>query len=334
MPTSLLVVLTPTEAREFFAAPLFEVSRTLVPEFRMVDPTELDEAQFARELERTNPDIVLGCWKTPTLPPTLPSRLKYVCYLSGSVRKLVSRQQIEQGLWVTNWGGSIARTVAEAALFHTLACLRNASYWSIEMHRPGVAAWKNGTNDGRSLFGRRIGIHGFGPVAREFVRLVKPWGCPVAVYAPDVSATLAKTYGIVRASSLESLFSENEILIELAPLIPETTGIVDERMLRRIPAGGVFINVGRGAVVDEDALLRIAGEGKISVGLDVFINEPLPAESGFRALPRVVLTPHTAGPTIDSYRDAGAFALKNLQAFVAGKPLEAVVTPEIYDQIS
>src|SRR5581483_6947488 len=153
----------------------------------------------------------------------------------------------------------------------------------------------------RSLFCRRVGIHGFGPVARELVTLLQPWNCPITALAPDLTAELARAYGVERAGTLESLFGENEIVVELAPLIPATTGQVTEKLLRLIRPGGVFVNVGRGAVVDEDALLRVAREGKISVGLDVYTTEPLPADSGFRALPRVSLTPHTAGPTIDRY---------------------------------
>jgi phosphoglycerate dehydrogenase-like enzyme len=224
--------------------------------------------------------------------------------------------------------------VAEAALFHILACLRNASHWAIKMHQPGVAAWKNGLTDSRSLFSRTVGIHGFGPVARELVQLLKPWKCPVTAFAPDLTAELAHAYGVERAGTLDALFSENEIIVELAPLIPATTGIVDERLLRLIRPGGVFVNVGRGAVVDEQALLRVAQDDQISIGIDVYTTEPLPADSGFRALPRVNLTPHTAGPTIDRYPEAGAFAVKNLRAHVEDRPLEAVITPEIYDQSS
>jgi phosphoglycerate dehydrogenase-like enzyme len=330
-PTSLLVVLTSNEGHEFLPPPLFAELRTLLPEFRMLDPNDLDPATFARELAATNPDILLGCWMTPPLPNVIPSRLRYVCYLTGSLKKLVSRHHIERGLLVTNWGGSIARTVAEAALFHVLACLRNASYWAVTMHQPGIAAWKNGLTDARSLFCRPVGIHGFGPVARELVGLLKPWACPITVFAPDVTPELAGTYGVRIAASLEALFSGNEVLIELAPLIRETERIVSESLLRLIPAGGVFVNVGRGGVVDEPALLRVAREGKIAIGLDVFAQEPLSADSGFRSLPRVGLMPHVAGPTIDRYADAGAFAVKNLRAYVAGRPLEAVVTPEVYD---
>lgn len=333
-PTSLLAVLTPTETREFLPEPMLGQVRELVPEFRLVDPTGLDEGGFERELTAFNPDIVLGCWKTPPLPGRLPPRLRYVCYLTGSVKRMVSRSHLERGLIVTNWGGSISRTVAEAALFHVLACLRNASHWAIAMHQPGVGAWKNGLTDARSLFCRSVGIHGFGPVARELTGLLRPWQCPVTVFAPDLTAELARAYGVERSASLEALFAENEIIVELAPLIPATAGLVTESLLRLIRPGGIFVNVGRGAVVDEAALLRIAQEGRISVGLDVYTTEPLPADSGFRALPRVSLTPHTAGPTIDRYPDAGAFALRNLRAHVEGRPLEAVVTPETYDQSS
>jgi phosphoglycerate dehydrogenase-like enzyme len=332
--SSLLAVLTPAEVREFLPEPMLGQLRELVPTFRLIDPTGLDAGEFARELGSFDPDIVLGCWKTPPLPDTLPPRLRYVCYLTGSVKKMVSRAHLAAGLIVTNWGGSISRTVAEAALFHILACLRNASHWAIAMHQPGVGAWKNGLTDSRSLFRRSVGIHGFGPVARELVGLLKPWNCPVTVFAPDVTAELAHAYGVERAASLDALFAENEIIVELAPLIPATTGIVTERVLRLIRPGGVFVNVGRGAVVDEAALLRVASEGQIGVGLDVYTIEPLPADSGFRALPRVSLTPHTAGPTLDRYPDAGAFALKNLRAHVEGRPLEAVLTVESYDQSS
>jgi phosphoglycerate dehydrogenase-like enzyme len=108
---------------------------------------------------------------------------------------------------------------------------------------------------------------------------------------------------------MERLFSDNDIIVELAPLIPETVGTVTEAHLRLIRPGGVFINVGRGAVVDEAALLRVAAEGKIQVGLDVFTQEPLPKESGFRGLRNVTLTPHLAGPTTDRRRDAGGLAV-------------------------
>ncbi|MBL9187628.1 MAG: hydroxyacid dehydrogenase [Opitutaceae bacterium] len=331
---SLVAALTPADLAAFFPEPMLGELRALTADFRTLDPLALPPADFARELAAADPAALITGWKTPALPAALPPRLRYVCHVAGSVRKLIAPGHLERGLAVTNWGGSISRTVAEGALFHILACLRHASHWAVAMHQPGVAAWKNGLSDSRSLFGRTVGIHGFGLVARELVALLRPWGCRVTVFAPDATAALAAEHGVARAGSLEALFAENDIIVELAPLTPATTGIVTERILRLIRPGGTFVNVGRGAVVDEAALLRIAREGRIAIGLDVYVEEPLPADSGFRALPRVNLTPHCSGPTSDHYPIAGAFALKNLRAFAAGQPLEALITPAIYDASS
>ncbi len=327
--TSLLVVATPDEQIKFLSGSALSDLRALASEFRLVDPSRHPPEPFARELTAFNPEVIVCGWATLPMPATLPPRLRYVCYLTGSVKKLVTRVQLERGLLLTNWGSAISRTVAECALFHTLACLRLATKWTLMIHRDG--GWRDGWEANASLFHRRVGIHGFGPVARAFLKLIAPFGCMVSVFAPDVDATVAASHGVTRAASLDALFADNDVIIELAPLIPATIGIVTERHLRLIRPGGVFVNVGRAAIVDEAALLRVAREGKISVGLDVFVDEPLPKDSGFRGLPNVSLTPHIAGPTLDRYGDATAFALRNLRAYAADQPLEAVITPAIYD---
>ncbi len=330
-PASLLAVLTPDEQAKFLPAPALAEVRALAPEFRLLDPTGLTPADFARELAAADPEVVLACWRTPSLPEKLPPRLRYVCYLTGGVRKLVTRGQLERGLLLTNWGSSISRTVAECALFHTLACLRLAPRWTLMIHRDG--GWRDGWEQNHSLFGRRVGIHGFGQVARAFLQLIHPFGCAVSIAAPDVTDAVAAQLG-VRAVTLDALFADNDVIVELAPLNPVTRGIVTERHFRLIRPGGVFVNVGRAGVTNEAALLRVAREGKILVGLDVFVDEPLPVDSGFRGLPNVSITPHIAGPTLDRYVDATAHALRNLRAYTAGQPLEAVITPAMYDAMT
>lgn len=327
-PKSILAVLTPQELRDFLPGALLEQVRRLTDDFRHLDATGLTAAAFERELIARRPEIVIGGWKTPALPPALPPGLRYFCYLTGSVRRIVTPDHLRAGLIVTNWGGSISRIVAEWALFHTLSCLRRATHWTLAMHREG--AWKDTGTETASLFNRRIGLHGFGQVARELVRLLRPFDVTLSAFAPDVDARVEAEYGVRKAASLEALFAENDIVIELAPLIPQTTGCVTEKHLRLLKSGGAFINVGRGAVVDEAALLRVAQEGNVMFGLDVFTVEPLPADSGFRGLPNVTLTPHLAGPTTDRRVDAGAFAVRNLHAYAADQSLQAVITLEVY----
>jgi phosphoglycerate dehydrogenase-like enzyme len=330
--SSILILITPAEARDFLPAPLWAELQSLGRPLHHHDPSTLPPGGLSALINELSPEIIVAAWKTPPLPAALPPAVRYVCYLCGSVKKLVTRQHLEHGLLVTNWGGSISRIVAEWALFHTLSCLRRATTWALAMHLEG--AWKDGGTETASLFGRSVGIHGFGMVARELVQLLRPFGVSIQVFAPDVDAATEHTWQVKKCSSLEALFSDNEIVIELAPLIPETEGIVTEALLRRIRPGGVFVNVGRGAVVDEAALARIALEGKIQIGLDVFAAEPLPLDSAFRGLRNVTLTPHLAGPTTDRRRDAGAFALANLHAYIAGRPLTAVITPGVYDHSS
>jgi phosphoglycerate dehydrogenase-like enzyme len=327
-PRSILAVLTSQETRDFLPEPLLAQARALTDDFRTLDPTGLDDAALALALTTANPEVLVGGWKTPPLPATLPPALKYYCHLAGTVKKTVRREHLERGLLVTNWGGSISRIVAEWALFHILSCLRRATHWTLAMHREG--AWKDSHTETASLFNRRVGIHGFGQVARELVRLLQPFGVTIAVAAPDIDTEMEAAYGI-RKSTLEQLFAENDVIVELAPLIPATVGSVTEKHLRLIRPGGVFVNVGRGAVVDEAALLRVAQEGRIVCGLDVFTQEPLPPDSGFRGLHNVTLTPHLAGPTTDRRRDAGAFGVENLRAYAEDRPLQAVVTARVYD---
>lgn len=280
-------------------------------------------------------EVLVSCWATPPLPPDLPvggpGELQYVCHLAGSVKNLVPRVLIERGLKVTNWGGSVSRTVSECALLLILAALRRASAWTIAMHAEG--AWKDKyTVVTESLFGRTVGIHGFGAIARELVPLLRPFGVTISAYSPSVTDAIFARSGVRRAASLEELFSENDVVVELAPSTAQNVHVVDEALLRRIRPGGVFVNVGRGDVVDEAALARVAEEGRIQVGLDVYEVEPLPADSPLRRLPNVMLLPHLGGPTKDRRRDCGKFGVENLRRYAEGAPLESEVTLEIYDR--
>lgn len=284
-------------------------------------------------LEKEKPEVLVTCWKTPTLPedPKHPglSELKYLCHLTGSVRKLVPRALIESGLIVTNWGSSISRVVAECGLLLILTELRRSSLWSLRMHRDN--AWKDKDLDTRSLFNQRVGLHGLGSISRCLVDLLKPFDVSISAYSPSVPDETFEKLGVDRADSLEDLFSQNYIIVELAALTPKNHQIVDERLLKMIPEDGVFVNIGRGAVVDESALARLAAAGRIRVALDVYSKEPLPDDSPFRAIEHVTLLPHISGPTVDQRCAAGAHGVENLARYVAQGELSAIVDLWGYD---
>ena len=333
---SAIVALTDLEVADFLPGPLWGELEGLLPGYRRIR-LPLTGPEDWEQLWRGAPaDILISAWQTPSLNSTLQpvdlKSLRYVCHLAGSVRKLVPRELIEQGLIVTNWGGSISATVAECTLMLVLMALRRASYWAVAMHRDN--GWKNGNTFTQSLLGRRVGIHGFGSISQCLVPMLRPFTSRIQAYSPSVPDEFFSGLGVARLASLEELFAQSDVVVELAAATPENHHVVTEGLLRMIPEGGVFVNVGRGCVVEKDGLLRVAREGRLQIALDVYEPEPLPADSPLRGLPNVTLLPHLGGPTRDRRRDAGALAIKNLRAFLRGEPLDAVVTLEVYDRTS
>jgi phosphoglycerate dehydrogenase-like enzyme len=308
--------------------------KSLLPGIEIIDPTADDFTDWPGLLAAKKPEILITCWKTPSLPESWLKdpdySLKFLCHLSGTVRKLIPRAYIERGLTVTNWGNSISRTVAECGLMLTLMALRRASSWAIDMHLKG--AWKTPALVTQSLFERRVGLHGFGNISQHLAELIKPFGSALSTYSPSVPDAFLEAHGVARAETLEDLFSQNDVIVELAAYKPENKGLVSEKLLRMIPEGGTFVNIGRGAVVDEEALLRIAKEGRLQVALDVYGVEPLPADSGFRGLPNVTLTPHIGGPTIDRRQDAGTLGIENIERYLKGETVDPLVSLSVYDR--
>jgi phosphoglycerate dehydrogenase-like enzyme len=331
--TAAIVAVSDAEIADFLPGPLWgELEKVLPGHRRVTPPVSTDD--WAR-LWRDNPAAVLvSAWQTPPLPAELPvadnGSLHYVCHLAGTVHKLIPRELIARGLVVTNWGDSISGTVAECALMLTLMAFRRASYWAVAMHREG--AWKDAKTYTQSILGRRVGLHGLGAIGQRLVPMLRPFTDHIQAYSPRIPDETFARLHVTRAASLEVLFSTSDIVVELAAATPENRHIVTEARLRLIPEGGVFVNVGRGCVVDEGALARVAREGRLQVALDVYEQEPLPADSPFRGLPNVTLLPHLGGPTRDRRRDSGALALKNLRAYQRGEALQALVSLDVYDR--
>jgi phosphoglycerate dehydrogenase-like enzyme len=331
-----IVALSDAEIADFLPGPLWNELEMLLPGYRRVHFPLTKPELWPQAWQETQAELLVSAWQTPSLnsivgPADLGS-LRYVCHLAGTVRKLIPRQLVADGLLVTNWGGSISGTVAECTLMLILMALRRASFWSIAMHREG--AWKNGHTMTESLLGRTVGIHGFGAIAQRLVPMLRPFTSDILACSPHVPEARFAELGVKRVDSLESLFSTSDVVVELAAGTAENHHIINEKLLRLIRPGGVFVNVGRGSVVDEAALLRVASEGQVQVALDVYETEPLPRDHPLRGLPNVTLLPHLGGPTRDRRRDSGALALKNLRCFLRGEPLEAVVSLEVYDRAS
>ena len=334
----LLIALGKGEIDDFLPEPLFQRVKELFPDHLYYDTSNEDDAVargYEKAIREYQPSVILSGWTTPSMPPEtlerIPGSIRYYCHLGGTVRRLFPREFVDKGLLVTNWGDVISESVAECALFLTLASLRRGTKWAIGMHTEGK--WRSGRfDDNYSLLGRKVGLHGFGVISRSLVEMLRPFRVSISTFSPSVPDRLLEEKGVERAESLEELFSGSDVLVELAPNKPENFHIVDERLLRMLQPGSCFVNVGRGAVVDTDALVRVARDGKIQIGLDVYEEEPLPQDSPLRGLRNVNMLPHLGGPTRDQRCKSGEVAVENLRRYTQSEELRFVVTPQVYDR--
>lgn len=327
-----LVALSADERQAFFPETSLESCLPFAGAFKW---SEADSAaNWADEIGRWKPDVIVGAWSTLPLPVPADGGIPvpYYCHLAGAVRKVVARELLQRGLIVTNWGNSMAHFVAEAALMLTLAGLRHLAGHQLSLHV--AESWRGTPMLGSSLFGRRIGLHGFGAIAREFVQLVQPFKPELESYDPFVESAVFARHGVTRAVSVGDLFARSDVLVECCALTEETRGSVTGDLLDRLPAGALFVNIARGQLVDEAALVERVRSGRLHAALDVFQQEPLPFDSPLRGLPGAVLMPHVSGNTRDSRMASARFALDNLRRYAVGQPLQAVVTLSNYDRMT
>src|SRR5271169_1979596 len=213
-----IVALSDLEIADFLPGQLWGELEKLVPGYHRVHLPLTGTGHWERLWRGSPSDILISGWQTPSLNSTLQpadlKRLSYVCHLAGSIRKLVPRELIEQGLVVTNWGGSISATVAECTLMLILMALRRASHWAVAMHRD--SAWKDGNTFTQSLVGRRVGIHGFGSISQCLVPMLRPFTSQIQAFSPNMTDTVFHSLDVKRLASLEELFAESDVVVELA----------------------------------------------------------------------------------------------------------------------
>lgn len=301
-----------------------------------VDSSRIPSREWEESLEELRPTVLVTAWSCPPLPLAWirddDCPLRYVCSVTGSVRSRVPREFIEKGRMVTNWGALVSPAVAEHAMLLALALLRGLPHWPGLLEAPRSMFEMMPLLRSRTLRGKRVGLHGFGAVARELVALLQPYAVDLMAFSPGVPKGMLDEFGVRACSGLPELFSHSEVLFECEGLNEKSRGSVSEKILRLLPDDAVFVNVGRGAVVDEEALGALAGEGRLRVGLDVFQREPVPAGSLLLDNPRVLLSPHVAGPIWETYPLCGARAMENIEKYLRGETPENRVTLEIYDR--
>ncbi|MGA2952059.1 MAG: 2-hydroxyacid dehydrogenase [Caulobacteraceae bacterium] len=220
-----------------------------------------------------------------------------------------------RGLRVSHSPGVNHEDVADHGLGLILAAWRKIVQGDRDLR---AGAWKpTAKMVTTSLSGRRLGIVGLGAIGAAIGRRAEAFGLETAWWGPREKPDAPWP----RRESLRALAEESDILVVACKASPETTGLVTREIIEALGSGGLLVNVSRGQVVDEDAVIAALKSGALGMAaLDVFREEPTPP-ARWADVPNVVLTPHTAGATSAAVPKMVALTRENLRRFFAGEPL-------------
>lgn len=221
-----------------------------------------------------------------------------------------------RGLAVSNTPGVLTEDVADLALTLLLSAARRLPALDRYVR---AGEWEAGTalKPTRALRGKTCGVYGFGRIGQAVAARAAAFGMHTLYFQPRAIDGVATP----RADSLLELARASDYLVVCAPGTPVTRNSVNAEVLAALGAGGTLVNISRGALVDEPALIAALADGTLGMAaLDVFADEPrVPA--ALRALDNVVLTPHVGSLTVETRHAMGQLVVDNLLAHFAGQPL-------------
>jgi phosphoglycerate dehydrogenase-like enzyme len=250
-------------------------------------------------------------------------RLKWLQSISTGVDRILNPELVRSPVIVTNMSGIHEVTIAEFVVMLMLMFVKQAPrsfYQQIE----GIFKWFPMD----VLTDKTVGIVGFGRIGREVARVVRCFGMKVVATRRtasegDVEENVDLLLPVAR---LHELLGQSDFVVLALPLTEESRGIIGEAELRAMKPTARLINVSRGALVNEPALVSALEEGWIAgAGLDVFVREPLPADSPLRRMRNVIFSPHVSGDIADYDVGAARLFAENLRRFLSGQPLVNVV---------
>jgi lactate dehydrogenase-like 2-hydroxyacid dehydrogenase len=287
-----------------------------------VDPMAGDPAAFAKLAPRLVGLAASGESKVPaSLMAQLPA-LKVVSVFGVGYDGVDIAAARERGIAVTHTPGVLSDDVADLAMALMLAVARGLP--RADQHvRTGQ--WpKGGLPLGRKVSGARLGIVGLGRIGQAIAQRAKAFDMSIAY----TTRTEKPGTGFTYFPSARALAAEVDFLIVITPGGAGTRHLINAEVLKALGPEGYLINVARGSVVDEDALVAALTTGTIAgAGLDVFANEPHVPEALW-TLPNVVLTPHMASATVQTRQAMADLAFANMVAGVEGQPVLTMV-PEL-----
>jgi phosphoglycerate dehydrogenase-like enzyme len=278
-------------------------------------------------------DVLLGHWGCPTLTGEVldrAPRLGLFAYAAGTVKWQVVDAVWDRGLVVTSAAAANAIPVAEYTVAMIVLANKGVPLLAARERDPDAVV---PLSHRISNLGKKVGLVGASLVGRHVIELLRNYELDVAVADPYLTPDGAERLGVT-LMELDELCAWCDVLSLHAPEIDATRGMIGADQLALLHEGAFLINTARGRLVDHVALLAELRSGRLAAVLDVTEPEPLPADSPFRRLPNVVLTPHVAGATGTELWRLADLAVDEIERYAAGLPPRHPVVRADLDRIA
>ncbi len=286
-----------------------------------------DAAGIAAALERADVAVLAGDLDERFLEAP---RLRWIHCDHAGLNKSARPEVFQKGLLVSSSAGRSSPVLAEHAILFMLAlAYRFPAFLEAQRrHEWGIP----GQDSLRGLYGRTVGIVGLGNTGSELALRCKALGMRVLGYrrsdAPPPDG-VDQLYSAARGEPLDNLLRESDFVVLAVPLSDATHRLIGERELGLMKRSAYLVNMARGAVIDEAALLVALREGTIAgAGLGTFEREPLPAQSPLWDAPNTLITPHTTPQVPDRTGRSLQIIEENVKRYRAGQPLVNQLRPE------
>jgi phosphoglycerate dehydrogenase-like enzyme len=240
-------------------------------------------------------------------------RLKWIQALTTGTDRFDGMSELGDEVIITSARGVHGPQMSELAFLHMLALARRLPDMLANQRAARWERWPQPLLDGKTAV-----IVGVGAIAEELAPRCRAFGMRVVgVGSREDAPGFDAMFSYAR---LADAAAQADFLIVLVPLRADTRGLVDARVLAAMKPGAFLVNLARGGVVDEAALIEALRAGRIAgAGLDVFSTEPLPADSPIWALPNVIVTPHVGGLSDVYMEQVAPLVIENLRAFASGR---------------
>jgi phosphoglycerate dehydrogenase-like enzyme len=312
------------------------VHESWVDERRMHSPDELAERVVAGGFDAV---VVEAEFVTRDVLEAAPA-LRVVASARGKPVNVDLAAATELGRVVLGTPGRNADSVADLCMGMLLDRVRHISA-AARLVRDG--GWVIGLDDdslvpyirfrGVELAGRRLGLLGFGAVARALARRARAFGMEVQAHDPFVDAAVVHEYGVAPVE-LDALLATSEVLSVHVERTPKTVGMLSAERLRALPRGAILINTARAQVVDQDAIVTLVAEGHLAAAaLDVVAPEPLPVGHPLLGDDRILVLPHIGGATHDVVRRHSQMIREDLELLIRGERPLRCANPEVLDAV-